>query len=169
MAAPRFAAGMSLARAPPMRISPVLMLSNPATMRSKVDLPQPDGPTKTQNSPSFTVSETSRTTGPLPKSLATLSKTISAMQHHAGERIVGLDIGEAARHEICVPRQLRRCDMREAELVIEGLAAGVTGADREMQALGAARRHPRHQELHHAPPETVAARLRQIGRASCRE
>src|SRR5262245_47039500 len=140
---------MSLARRPPIRISPAVIVSRPATMRSKVDLPQPDGPTKTQNSPSCTVSETSRTTGPLPKSFVTLSKTISAMQHHAGQRVVRLDIGQAAAHEIGVPRQLRRRDMAEADLVIEGLAAGIAGRDREMQAPGAARRHPRHQKQHH--------------------
>ena len=33
------------------QLSPVIC-SRPATMRSKVDLPQPEGPTKTQNSPS---------------------------------------------------------------------------------------------------------------------
>src|SRR5262245_43539674 len=35
-----------------MRISPAVMFSSPAIMRSKVDLPQPDGPTRTTNSPS---------------------------------------------------------------------------------------------------------------------
>src|SRR5690348_8622659 len=106
------------------------MVSRPATMRSRVDLPQPDGPTKTQNSPSAMVSETSRTTGPPPKSFATLSKTISAMQHHAGQGVVGLDIGEAAAHEIGVPRQLRRREVVEAELLVEDLAAGIARGDR---------------------------------------
>jgi hypothetical protein len=32
--------------------APSLMVSRPAIMRSRVDLPQPDGPTKTMNSPS---------------------------------------------------------------------------------------------------------------------
>jgi hypothetical protein len=35
-----------------MEISPPLISSSPATMRSSVDLPQPDGPTMTTNSPS---------------------------------------------------------------------------------------------------------------------
>ena len=39
---------------PPMRISPPVMSSSPAIIRSSVDLPQPDGPTKTTNSPSAT-------------------------------------------------------------------------------------------------------------------
>jgi hypothetical protein len=37
---------------PPMEISPPEISSSPATMRSSVDLPQPDGPTMTMNSPS---------------------------------------------------------------------------------------------------------------------
>src|SRR3546814_16522500 len=35
-----------------MRISPAVISSSPATMRSSVDLPQPDGPTSTTSSPS---------------------------------------------------------------------------------------------------------------------
>jgi hypothetical protein len=37
-----------------MSISPPVMVSSPATMRNSVDLPQPDGPTSTQNWPSPT-------------------------------------------------------------------------------------------------------------------
>src|SRR5262245_32302235 len=36
----------------PIEIVPEVMFSSPASMRSKVDLPQPDGPTSTTNSPS---------------------------------------------------------------------------------------------------------------------
>ena len=37
---------------PSIEMSPPLISSRPASMRSKVDLPQPDGPTSTTNSPS---------------------------------------------------------------------------------------------------------------------
>jgi hypothetical protein len=37
-----------------MRIVPSLMSSSPAIIRSAVVLPQPDGPTRTRNSPSAT-------------------------------------------------------------------------------------------------------------------
>ena len=37
---------------PPIAISPAVMFSSPASMRSNVDLPQPEGPTRTTNSPS---------------------------------------------------------------------------------------------------------------------
>ena len=42
----------SLASLPPMRSTPLVMSSSPATIRSAVVLPQPDGPTSTMNSPS---------------------------------------------------------------------------------------------------------------------
>ena len=42
----------SLASLPPMRRTPLVMSSSPATIRSAVVLPQPDGPTSTMNSPS---------------------------------------------------------------------------------------------------------------------
>ena len=37
---------------PAIEISPPVISSRPATIRSSVDLPQPDGPTMTTNSPS---------------------------------------------------------------------------------------------------------------------
>ena len=40
---------------PPIAISPSVMVSRPAIMRSSVDLPQPEGPTITMNSPSAIV------------------------------------------------------------------------------------------------------------------
>src|SRR5512137_846137 len=44
----------SLTTRSPIEISPELMRSRPATIRSSVDLPQPEGPTMTTNSPSST-------------------------------------------------------------------------------------------------------------------
>ena len=38
----------------PIAISPPVISSSPATIRKSVDLPQPDGPTITMNSPSAT-------------------------------------------------------------------------------------------------------------------
>lgn len=54
VAGPRSDGSMSLARPPSMVRSPAVIFSSPAIMRSKVDLPQPDGPTKTTNSRSAT-------------------------------------------------------------------------------------------------------------------
>ena len=63
-----------------MESEPEVMSSRPANIRSAVVLPQPDGPTRTMNSPSATCSErssTARTSSP--KILVTPSKVISAI------------------------------------------------------------------------------------------
>src|SRR5216684_5670362 len=51
MAMSRSFGGMSLTTRPPISTIPALGRSSPATMLSSVDLPQPDGPTRTVNSP----------------------------------------------------------------------------------------------------------------------
>src|SRR5262249_8789206 len=71
MASPRSDAGTSLTRSPPISISPELGCSSPAIRRSKVDLPQPDGPTNTTNSPSSISRSTPWMTRNPPKDLAT--------------------------------------------------------------------------------------------------
>ena len=48
MAMSRSAGSTWLTTRPPIEISPPVIVSSPATMRSSVDLPQPDGPTSTQ-------------------------------------------------------------------------------------------------------------------------
>jgi hypothetical protein len=50
MAMSRSFGGTSLTTWPPIAISPPVMSSSPAIMRSVVLLPQPDGPTSTTNS-----------------------------------------------------------------------------------------------------------------------
>jgi len=50
-----------------MAMLPAVMSSNPASMRSSVDLPQPDGPTSTMNSPSLISSEMPCRTRVFPK------------------------------------------------------------------------------------------------------
>jgi hypothetical protein len=55
----------------PMRISPPVMVSSPAIMRSNVDLPQPEGPTRITNSPSAMSTDTPCRTGADPYDLRT--------------------------------------------------------------------------------------------------
>ena len=55
MAMPRFDGGTSFTTSPSILSSPEVISSSPAIDRSKVDLPQPEGPTKTMNSPDFDV------------------------------------------------------------------------------------------------------------------
>ena len=69
MAMSRSFGGTSLTTRSPMRISPAVMFSSPAIMRSSVDLPQPDGPTSTTNSPSAMSISTPWMTSVAPKAL----------------------------------------------------------------------------------------------------
>src|SRR5580693_1311799 len=63
-----------------MESEPDVMSSKPANIRSAVVLPQPDGPTRTMNSPSATCSDSSSTARmSSPKILVTPSKVISAI------------------------------------------------------------------------------------------
>src|SRR5690349_9423579 len=73
MARPRFAGATSFMRAPSMKRSPLVISSRPATRRSSVDLPQPEGPTKTTNSRSSMASETPLITSTSPKRFLILS------------------------------------------------------------------------------------------------
>ena len=67
MAMSRSLAGTSFTTRPSMESVPPEMVSSPAIMRSVVDLPQPEGPSSTMNSPSSMVRSTSSTTtGPPP-------------------------------------------------------------------------------------------------------
>ena len=52
MASSRLAGASPVTSRPSMLMVPPLASSSPAISRSSVDLPQPDGPTKTTNSPS---------------------------------------------------------------------------------------------------------------------
>jgi hypothetical protein len=61
-----------------MKISPDVTSSSPAIMRSKVDLPQPDGPTKTTNSPPSMVRSRLWITFTEPKLLRTSRSSIFA-------------------------------------------------------------------------------------------
>ncbi len=51
MATPRFTGSAAVMSSPSMARVPPLIGSSPAMQRSSVDLPQPDGPTSTTNSP----------------------------------------------------------------------------------------------------------------------
>src|SRR5215475_10857235 len=71
--------GRSLTSRSPMRSSPDEMVSRPATMRRAVDLPHPDGPTSTRNSPSSMLRSMSITAAtPLGYTLVTFSIVTAA-------------------------------------------------------------------------------------------
>jgi len=64
-----------------MAISPSLISSSPASMRSSVDFPQPEGPTSTVNSPSGMSMLTPRMTCVPPKDFCTSRICTDAMRH----------------------------------------------------------------------------------------
>src|SRR6202044_2163884 len=71
---------LSLTTSPPIFSSPSVMSSRPATIRSAVDFPQPDGPTRIMNSPSATSRFMSLTASkPSPYCLLMCSSAISAI------------------------------------------------------------------------------------------
>ncbi len=59
-------AGMGFTTRPSIDTVPDVIGSSPATIRSTVDLPQPEGPSRTMNSRSATVKLTSLTAGAAP-------------------------------------------------------------------------------------------------------
>src|ERR1700736_319014 len=74
---PRCAGGTLTTSLPSIRIFPELTSSSPAISRSRVDLPDPEGPTKTTNEPSSTTRSTFWITSTLLKLLFTPSSSIS--------------------------------------------------------------------------------------------
>ena len=68
----RSSGGSAETSRPACRITPSLWMSSPAMARSKVVLPQPEGPRKQTNSPSAMSSDTSRSAEKSPKRLVTL-------------------------------------------------------------------------------------------------
>src|SRR6266851_6467670 len=80
MATSRSRAGILLTTSSSILISPDVMSSRPASMRSAVDLPQPDGPTRTMNSVSSMCSERSLTaTASAPNRFVTFSNVTEAI------------------------------------------------------------------------------------------
>src|SRR5690242_722684 len=67
MAMLRFLGATSVTSRPSMWMLPEVTLSNPAIMRKAVVLPQPEGPSRTMNSPGSTASDSSCTTVRGPK------------------------------------------------------------------------------------------------------
>src|SRR4051794_35381073 len=80
MARLRSRGARSLTFLPPMIMSPDVMSSSPTIIRSSVDFPQPDGPTRIMNSPSATSMLTSLTAGkPSPYFLTMFFISMAAM------------------------------------------------------------------------------------------
>ena len=63
----------------PMNTDPDVIDSSPASIRSAVVLPEPDGPTSTMNSPSAISSDSDRTASTAPKRLPTSANRTPAI------------------------------------------------------------------------------------------
>src|SRR6218665_1173806 len=79
MAMPRFDGSTSFITVPPMVSSPEVMSSSPAIIRRSVDFPQPEGPTKTTNSPASIFRSTPLMISSAPKLLRMSVRRTSAM------------------------------------------------------------------------------------------
>ena len=62
----RFHGGIAVTSAPSTRSAPDCGWLKPAIMRSRVDLPEPEGPSRAKNSPGAMSRVTSRSTGVVP-------------------------------------------------------------------------------------------------------
>src|SRR4051812_14475102 len=85
---------------PPIEIVPEVIGSRPQIMRSRVDLPQPEGPTNTMNSPCSMARSTPWITATLPNDLATPESSIAAidiLSHCRRPQNAGMDAGHTAR------------------------------------------------------------------------
>src|SRR6187402_3466006 len=91
---------ISLTTWPSIEIVPPLISSRPASIRSRVDLPQPEGPTRTTNSPSAMSKPMPWITRMLPNDFSMLRNATDAMSGRFRCRRSGLDRarGQAGNH-----------------------------------------------------------------------
>src|SRR5216684_2734936 len=97
MAMSRSGGASSVTSTSPIEIVPSVISSRPAIIRRSVDFPQPDGPTRTMNSPSAIVRLTSSTARTPPaNAFVTCSSSIAAISitrlhgaHHVDVRLEG--------------------------------------------------------------------------------
>src|SRR5438067_1474944 len=106
MAMSRSFGGTSFTTSPPMAISPSVMSSRPAIMRSVVVLPQPEGPTSTTNSLSAMSRSMPRTAGTSSYSLNTFRKFTCAIVLTFGG--AGGQAGDVVVHQKRVDDERRR-------------------------------------------------------------
>ena len=94
------------------RISPMLGASRPASMRSVVVLPHPDGPIMARNSPSRISKSSSFTATKSPKCFCTLSKTTSGLVMIACPSFGGWRRTTAPTQPVSLMSGRRRCQWR---------------------------------------------------------
>src|SRR5262245_27667841 len=98
----------SLTTRPSITISPPVISSSPASMRSSVLLPQPDGPTSTTNSPAAMSKPIPWMTSTLPKDLRMSRNETDAMRSPLALDGSGGDAGDHVALERVVDRRRRQ-------------------------------------------------------------
>ncbi len=75
----RFSGGSRVTSSPSMVMTPLVGVSKPPIIRSSVDLPEPEGPSRQTSSPSATVRSKLSTARMVPKALVTSRMSRTAM------------------------------------------------------------------------------------------
>src|ERR1044071_8101112 len=160
--------GTSLTTSPSTAISPALISSSPAIIRSVVDLPQPDGPTSTTNSLSAISRSMPRTASTSSYFLTTLRRLTSAMNSTSTLCRTGGQAGNVVVHQEGIDDQRRSGaeqgaghDLSPVEDV--ALDQGGDDADRQHQLVRRCREHQRVQELRPGDREGEDRRRDQAG------
>src|SRR4051812_20803936 len=145
--------GTSLTTSPSTAISPPVMSSKPAIMRSVVDLPQPDGPTSTTNSLSAMSRSIALTASTSSYFLTTLrSVTCAITGDPSALRRAGGQAGDVIVHQKRVDDQRRRGAEQRARHdlpPVEHVALDQRGDDahRQHELVDRRGQHQRIQEL----------------------
>src|SRR6478672_26414 len=112
---PRLAGGTSFTTSPSIAMVPEETVSRPQISRSSVDLPQPDGPTNTTNSPSATARSTPWITRVASNSLTSRLRFNVAMSFYARR---GDPLGDELLQKCEHQRHRHERDHRHREQVI---------------------------------------------------
>src|SRR5215204_5115755 len=149
--------GTSFTTRSPIAIAPSLIRSRPATIRSAVDFPHPDGPTRIRNSPSATwrVRSSTATTGPgytfVTWSNATRAIAL-ALQTLGGDAAHEVPLGEQEQDD----HRQHRHDVGGRDEVPLRVVGSLEGREPELQrerVLVGEDRHERPQEVVPGPQE----------------
>src|SRR6187431_111072 len=138
--------GTSFTTRSPIEIVPWLIFSRPATIRSAVDFPHPDGPTRIRNSPSATssVRSSTATTGPgytfVTPSNATRAIAL-ALQSLGGDAAHEVPLREQEQHD----HRHHRHDVRGRDQVPLRVVGALEGREPELQGERVLVRQDRHE------------------------
>src|SRR6478609_3885260 len=160
----------SLTTRPPIDTVPSEMSSSPATIRSAVVLPQPDGPTSTRNSPSLIPSVRSNTAWtPLSYTLSTSSNATSAIDPPDLELrgvVERLELGERPGHVVDWGARGDAEHLLVGRLAEKADRVGVDVHPADAAAREGRERAPEAHELAEAVEELLVARLAPRHRAA---